>query len=195
MEPVVSVKGRMAPLNRADIDTDQIIPKQFLKRIERTGYGPFLFYDWRQDPGFFLNQPEFEGAAVLVAGANFGCGSSREHAPWAIRDAGFRAVIAPSFGDIFRANSFKTGILAINLPESQVRHLIDLAAEDPTSTVEIDVQSQQVRGDGFAYAFELDPFVKECLLNGLDEIGLVEKHTAAISDFESRRPAWLPAVK
>jgi 3-isopropylmalate/(R)-2-methylmalate dehydratase small subunit len=195
MEPVVKVGGRMAPLDRADVDTDQIIPKQFLKRIERTGYGPFLFFDWRQEPSFFLNQAEFDGAAVLVAGANFGCGSSREHAPWAIRDAGFRAVIAPSFGDIFRANSFKTGIVAITLPESQVRHLIDLASEDPSATIEIDVRAQQVRGDGFAYAFELDPFIKECLINGLDEIGLVEQHGAAISQFESGRMAWLPGVK
>src|SRR5207302_5073567 len=154
MEPVSMVSGRMAPLDRADVDTDQIIPKQFLKRIERTGYGPFFFYDWRQQPSFFLNQPQFSGAKVLVAGANFGCGSSREHATWAMRDAGFNAVIAPSFGDIFRANSFKTGILAITLPESQVRHLIDLASEDATATVEIDVRAQQVRGDGFAYAFE-----------------------------------------
>ena len=195
MEPVVKVAGRMAPLDRADVDTDQIIPKQFLKRIERTGYGPFLFFDWRQEPSFFLNQAEFDGAAVLVAGANFGCGSSREHAPWAIRDAGFRAVIAPSFGDIFRANSFKTGIVAITLPESQVRHLIDLASEDPAATVEIDVRAQQVRGDGFAYAFDLDPFIKECLINGLDEIGLIEQHGAAISQFESGRMSWLPGVK
>src|SRR5215472_11504305 len=156
MEPLVAVAGRMLPLDRADGDTDQIIPKQFLKRIERTGYGPFLFYDWRQDPTFVLNQPDHAGAAVLVAGSNFGCGSSREHAPWAIRDAGFRAVIAPSFGDIFRANAFKTGILAIALPESQVRHLIDLASEDPTARVEIDVRSQEVRGEGFTYRFDLD---------------------------------------
>jgi 3-isopropylmalate/(R)-2-methylmalate dehydratase small subunit len=195
LEPVVKVGGRMAPLDRADVDTDQIIPKQFLKRIERTGYGPFLFFDWRQEPSFFLNQHEFDGASVLVAGANFGCGSSREHAPWAIRDAGFRAVIAPSFGDIFHANAFKTGIVAITLPESQVRHLIDLASEDPTSTIEIDVRAQQVRGEGFAYAFELDPFIKECLVDGLDEIGLVERHGAAISEFESRRMSWLPALK
>ena len=195
MEPVNKVEGPIQVLDRADVDTDQIIPKQFLKRIERTGYGPFLFFDWRQEPRFFLNQAEFDGAAVLVAGANFGCGSSREHAPWAIRDAGFKAVIAPSFGDIFRANSFKTGILAITLPDSQVRHLIDLASEDPTATVEIDVRAQQVRGDGFAYSFELDPFIKECLLNGLDEIGLVERHGAAISDYESGRMSWLPAVK
>jgi 3-isopropylmalate/(R)-2-methylmalate dehydratase small subunit len=195
VEPVVTVGGRMAPLDRADVDTDQIIPKQFLKRIERTGYGPFLFYDWRQDPAFFLNQAQFDGAAVLVAGANFGCGSSREHAPWAIRDAGFRAVIAPSFGDIFRANSFKTGILAIVLPESRVRHLIDLAGEDPTARIEIDVRSQEVRGEGFAYHFDLDPFIKECLLHGLDEIGLVERHAPAITRYESGRLSWLPTVK
>jgi 3-isopropylmalate/(R)-2-methylmalate dehydratase small subunit len=195
MEPVVKVGGRMAPLDRADVDTDQIIPKQFLKRIERTGYGPFLFYDWRQQPDFFLNQAQFDGAAVLVAGANFGCGSSREHAPWAIRDAGFRAVIAPSFGDIFRANAFKTGILAVGLPESQVRHLIDLSSEDPTATIEIDVRTQQVRGEGFAYRFELDPFIKNCLLNGLDEIGLVEQHGAAIGTYEEHRLEWLPTVK
>ena len=195
MNPVTRVEGTMAPLDRADVDTDQIIPKQFLKRIERTGYSPFLFFDWRQEPGFFLNRREHDGAAVLVAGANFGCGSSREHAAWAIRDAGFRAVIAPSFGDIFRANAFKTGILAIALPENQVRHLIDLASEDPSATLEIDVPSQQVRGEGFAYGFELDPFVKECLLNGLDEISLVERHGPAISSFESGRQPWLPAVK
>ena len=195
MQPIEKVAGTMAPLDRADVDTDQIIPKQFLKRIERTGYGPFLFYDWRQEPDFFLNQARFDGADVLVAGANFGCGSSREHAPWAIRDAGFRAVIAPSFGDIFRANAFKTGILAVALPESQVRHLIDLASEDPTARLEIDVRAQQVRGEGFAYRFELDPFVKHCLLNGLDEIGLVERHSAAISGYEGTRLEWLPAVK
>ena len=195
MEPVVRVSGRMAPLDRADVDTDQIIPKQFLKRIERTGYGPFLFYDWRRQPDFVLNRPEHQGAAVLVAGANFGCGSSREHAAWAIRDAGFRAVIAPTFGDIFRANSFKTGILAVSLPESQVRHLIDLASEDPTASIEIDLEAQEVRGEGFAYRFEIDPFVRECLLKGLDEIGLVERHAAAIADYESHRLEWLPAVK
>ena len=185
----------MAPLDRADVDTDQIIPKQFLKRIERTGYGPFLFYDWRQQEDFVLNRPEHAGAAVLVAGANFGCGSSREHAPWAIRDAGFRAVVAPSFGDIFRANSYKTGILAVTLPASQVRHLLDLASEDATAVIELDLEAQEVRGEGFAYPFEIDPFVRECLLNGLDEIGLVEKHSAAITDYESHRLEWLPAVR
>src|SRR4030088_1577495 len=126
MEPVSRVSGRMAPLDRADVDTDQIIPKQFLKRIERTGFGPSLFYDWRADGHFVLDKPEHKGASVLVTGANFGCGSSREHAPWALRDFGFKAIISPSFADIFLANCYKTGLLAVVLPASQVRHLIDL---------------------------------------------------------------------
>jgi len=185
----------MLPLDRADVDTDQIIPKQFLKRIERTGYGPFLFYDWRQDGDFVLNRPEHQGASVLVAGANFGCGSSREHAPWAIRDAGFRAIVAPSFADIFRANCNKTGLLAAPLTESQVRHLIDLATEDPAAEVTVDLEAQQVRGDGFAYSFEIDAFARECLLGGLDEIALVERHQASIATYETRRAGWLPTVK
>src|SRR5450759_3219130 len=127
MEPVSQVSGRMAPLERADVDTDQIIPKQFLKRIERTGYGPFLFFDWRADGKFVLDKPEHAGASVLVTRANFGCGSSREHAPWALRDFGFKAIIAPSFADIFLGYCFNTGLLAVTLPERQVRHLIDLA--------------------------------------------------------------------
>src|SRR3981081_4473031 len=132
MEPVSRVSGHMAPLDRADVDTDQIIPKQFLKRIERTGFGPFLFFDWRAGGGFVLDKPEYAGASVLVTGANFGCGSSREHAPLALRDFGFKAIIAPSFADIFRANCFKTGLLAVTLPDRQGRHLIDLASEDST---------------------------------------------------------------
>jgi 3-isopropylmalate/(R)-2-methylmalate dehydratase small subunit len=195
MEAVSRVSGRMTPLDRADVDTDQIIPKQFLKRIERTGYGPFLFFDWRKDGDFVLDRPEHAGASVLVAGANFGCGSSREHAPWALRDFGFQAIIAPSFADIFRANCYKTGLLAVTLPESQVRHLIDLAAEDPTAEVTVDIVSQQVRGDGFAYRFEIDAFTRECLLGGLDEIALVERHGREIADYESRRSDWLPALR
>jgi len=185
----------MAPLDRADVDTDQIIPKQFLKRIERTGYGPYLFYDWRQTEDFVLNRPEHQGASVLVTGENFGCGSSREHAPWAIRDAGFRAIVAPSFADIFRANCFKTGLLSVTLSDSQVRHLIDLASEDPAVEITVDLEAQQVRGDGFSYRFEIDAFARECLLGGLDEIGLVERHQEAIAAYEGRRAAWLPAVK
>ncbi len=195
MEPVKSVKGRMAPLDRADVDTDQIIPKQFLKRIERTGFGPFLFYDWRQEDDFVLNRPEHQGASVLVTGANFGCGSSREHAPWALRDAGFKAIVSPSFADIFRANCYKTGLLAVTLPDSQVRHLIDLASEDPQAAVTVDLVAQEVRGDGFTYPFAIDPFYRDCLINGLDEIGLIERHDSSIAAYESRRATWLPAVK
>ena len=194
-QAVKRVEGRMAPLDLADVDTDQIIPKQFLKRIEHTGYGPYLFYDWRARGNFVLDRPEHAGAAVLVAGANFGCGSSREHAPWALRDFGFRAIIAPSFADIFRANCYKTGLLVVTLPESQVRHLIDLAAEDPTAQVTVDLEAQQVRGEGFSYRFEIDPFAREMLLNGLDEIALVERHETDIAGYESRRAAWMPTVR
>jgi 3-isopropylmalate/(R)-2-methylmalate dehydratase small subunit len=195
MEPVIRISGAMAPLDRADVDTDQIIPKQFLKRIERTGYGPFLFFDWRAGGDFVLDKPEYKDASVLVTGANFGCGSSREHAPWALRDFGFKAIISPSFADIFRANCYKTGLLAVTLPERQVRHLIDLASEDPTVKVTVDLEKQEVRGEGFAYPFEIDGFARECLLGGLDEIGLVEKHASDIGAFEARRHEWLPALK
>jgi len=185
----------MAPLDRADVDTDQIIPKQFLKRIERTGFGPFLFFDWRAGGDFVLDKPQYAGASVLVTGANFGCGSSREHAPWALRDFGLKAIIAPSFADIFLANCYKTGILAVTLPERQVRHLIDLASEDPSAQVTVDLERQEVRGDGISYRFEVDAFARNCLLNGLDEIALVEHHDSEIAAFETQRSAWLPAMK
>ncbi|TAN34993.1 3-isopropylmalate dehydratase small subunit [bacterium] len=195
MEPVVRIRGRMAPLDRADVDTDQIVPKQFLKRIERTGYGPFLFYDWRAAGDFVLDRPEHAGASILVTGANFGCGSSREHAPWAIRDAGYRAIIAPSFADIFRGNCYKTGLLAVTLPESQVRHLIDLASEDPSAEITVDLEAREVRSEGVAYRFDIDPFARDCMLRGLDNIALVERHAPDIDAFETRRPAWLPAAR
>ena len=195
MEPVKQVAGRMAPLDLADVDTDQIIPKQFLKRIERTGYGPFLFYDWRARGDFVLDRPEYAGASVLLAGANFGCGSSREHAPWALRDFGFRAIIAPSFADIFRANCYKTGLLAVTLPPSQVRHLVDLVSEDPGAVIVVDLERQVVRGEGVEYRFEIDPFARDCLLQGLDEIALVERHDSEISVYEKKRAEWLPAVR
>jgi 3-isopropylmalate/(R)-2-methylmalate dehydratase small subunit len=194
-EPLKKVEGRMAPLDLADVDTDQIIPKQFLKRIERTGYGPFLFYDWRRRGGFVLDRPEHAGASVLVAGANFGCGSSREHAPWALRDFGFKAIVAPSFADIFRANCYKTGLLAVTLPASQVRHLMDLAAEDPQAVVAVDLERQVVRGEGFEYRFEIDPYARHMLLDGLDDISLIEEHDADIGAYEKTRPEWLPAVR
>jgi 3-isopropylmalate/(R)-2-methylmalate dehydratase small subunit len=185
----------MAPLDLADVDTDQIIPKQFLKRIERTGYGPFLFYDWRARGNFVLDRPEYADASVLLAGANFGCGSSREHAPWALRDFGFRAIIAPSFADIFRANCYKTGLLAITLPDSQVRHLMDLVSEDPGAQVIVDLEKQEVRGEVFSYRFEIDPFAREMLLQGLDDISLIERHEPEIRTFEQQRPSWMPAVR
>src|ERR1700716_1591200 len=195
VEPVSRVSGRMVPIDRADVDTDQIIPKQFLKRIERTGFGPFLFFDWRAGGDFVLDKPEYQGASVLVTGANFGCGSSREHAPWALRDFGFKAIIAPTFADIFRANCYKTGILAVTLPERQVRHLMDLASEDPAAEVTVDLEKEEVRGEGFTYKFEVDPFSRDCMLRGLDEIGLVEMHLPDIAAYEHKRQEWLPAVK
>jgi len=194
MEPFTRVTGVVAPLDRANVDTDQIIPKQFLKRIERSGYGPFLFYDWRRSGDFILDRPEYRGAAVLVTGANFGCGSSREHAAWSLLDAGFRTVIAPSFGDIFRSNSFRCGLLPIELPESQVAELIHLATEEPGMEVTVDLAAQRVAGGGFETSFAIDPFYRECLLNGWDEIALTQRQEAAIARYEAARPAWLPAA-
>jgi len=188
-------EGRMAPLDRANVDTDQIIPKQFLKRIERSGFGPFLFHDWRRnDPDFVLNRPEYRGASVLLAGPNFGCGSSREHAPWSLEDAGFRAVIAPSFADIFRANCLKIGLLPVQLPEPSVRRLMDLATEDPATTVMVDLEAQTVTAAGFAERFDVDPFSRDRLLDGVDDVGLTLRHEADIAAFEARRDPWLPRV-
>ena len=187
--------GTMAPLDRANVDTDQIIPKQFLKRIERTGFGPFLFHDWkRDDPDFVLNQPEYQGASVLVAGPNFGCGSSREHAPWSLEDAGFRVVIAPSFGDIFRSNCHKIGLLPVQLPETSVRRLLDLATEDPTVQVVVDLENRTVSAGDLTESFDVDPFVRECFLNGWDGVALTLRHADDIATYEKRRPAWRPAV-
>jgi 3-isopropylmalate/(R)-2-methylmalate dehydratase small subunit len=187
--------GRMAPLDMANVDTDQIIPKQFLKRVERSGFGPFLFYDWkRNNPDFVLNRPEYQGASILVAGDNFGCGSSREHAPWSLQDAGFRAVIAPSFADIFRNNCTKIGLLPVALPEPSVRRLLDLAKEEPSAEISVDLERQLVTAGGFEERFELEPFVRECLLNGWDDIGLTMRQEDAISAYEHGRRSWLPAI-
>jgi 3-isopropylmalate/(R)-2-methylmalate dehydratase small subunit len=184
MKPFRSVTGRIAVLDRADVDTDQIIPKQFLKRIERTGYGEFLFYDWRQDPEFELNRPEAAGAAILVAGRNFGCGSSREHAAWALQDYGFDVIVAPSFGDIFAANSMQIGLLTVALPEDQVREL--KAASEAT----VDLEAQTIAADGGStISFDFDPFRRHKLLNGLDDIGLTLEHEDEIAAYESARPA------
>jgi 3-isopropylmalate/(R)-2-methylmalate dehydratase small subunit len=195
MEAFRRHEGRMVPLDRANVDTDQIIPKQFLKRVERSGFGPFLFYDWRRNEAdFVLDRPEYRGASVLLAGANFGCGSSREHAPWSLQDAGLRVVIAPSFADIFRNNCQKIGLPAVKLPEVSVRRLMELAREDPGTTVVVDLEQQTVTAAGFSEPFDVDGFARECLLNGWDDIGLTLRHEDAIASYEDRRPAWLPSV-
>lgn len=196
MKPVTVVEGTMVPLPHADVDTDQIIPKQFLTRTERTGYGDFLFYDWATtsdgapSSDFFTNDPKRAAAKVLVAGRNFGCGSSREHAVWAIQDWGFDAVIAPSFGDIFRNNSVNVGLLTVELPADDVARLQDMA-QDPTASIRVDLETQVVEAEDFVFEFDLDPVVRERLLSGLDPIGLTLQQDAAITDYESRRPAWM----
>ena len=194
MEAFRRVTGVLAPLDRANVDTDQIIPKQFLKRIERTGYGSYLFYDWRQGGDFILDRPAYHGAPVLVTGANFGCGSSREHAPWAILEAGYRAVIAPSFADIFKSNCFRSGLLPVELPQSDVERLIALALRDPGAEVSVDLERQTVASDGVAASFVIDPFYRDCLLNGWDEIAFTLKREAEIAAYEAGRPAWLPTT-
>jgi 3-isopropylmalate/(R)-2-methylmalate dehydratase small subunit len=200
MNAVDVVSGTMAPLPRAQVDTDQIIPKQFLKRIERTGYGEFLFYDWardtegEKDPGFVLNRTRYQDATVLVAGPDFGTGSSREHAPWALHDWGFRAVIAPSFGDIFRSNCHKIGLLAVELPTAVVETLLALAEEDSSAVVSIDLEQQRVAASEVDEPFEFDPFAKHMLLSGLDEIGLTMLEESAIAEFEQSRPEFKPTV-
>lgn len=194
MEKFSTVKGKAIPLNRADVDTDQIISKEFLKRIDRTGFGPFAFDEWRKDPDFVLNNPAYQGAPIMVTGPNFGCGSSREHAPWALEDLGLRAIIAPSFADIFRNNCAKIGLLTVTLPQKDIDHLIARAEELPSSELVVDLESQTVStADGsFARQFEIDPFVKHCLLEGLDDIGLTMQEAEAIERFEASRPEMLP---
>src|SRR6058998_1212280 len=185
-------KGKVAPLERANVDTDQIIPKQFLKRIERTGFGEFLFYDWRHtpdgqlDPAFSLNQPHYAGASILVAGKNFGCGSSREHAVWALEDFGFRVVIAPSFADIFANNCVKNGVLTVVLSEEQVTEIIRRASEIPDYQLVIDLERCKVEDDrGLSASFQIDDFTRQCLLEGLDDIGLTMQHQSEITAYEA----------
>ncbi len=196
MKPFRIHRGRVAPLDRANVDTDQIIPKQFLKRIERTGFGQFLFYDWRfsadgkKNAGFVLDDPRYQGASILVAGKNFGCGSSREHAVWALADFGFRAVISSSFADIFANNSTKNGFLTVRLSEAEVAELMQRAGERNDYQLSIDLEQCEVRDDqGFRAKFPIDEFVRHCLLNGLDDIGLTLQHDAEIAAYEARHPA------
>ena len=188
------LNGLVAPLDRANVDTDQIIPKQYLASIKRTGFGEGLFAEWRKDREFVLNQPRFKGATILLARKNFGCGSSREHAPWALMDYGLRCVIAPSFADIFFTNSFKNGFLPVVLREDEVDRLFHECAAFPGFRLVVDLDKQTVApADGsFAMRFEIDPFRKYCLLNGLDEIGLTLRHADKIRAFETQRKAQHP---
>lgn len=194
MQKFEALRSPAIPLNRADVDTDQIIPAQYLKRIERTGFGEFAFEQWRKDPNFVLNNPAYEGAQVLVTGPNFGCGSSREHAPWALEGLGLRAIIAPSFADIFRNNCAKIGLLTVTLPQQDVDHLLARFEELPGSEIVVDLASQTVAtADGsFVRHFEVDPFVKHSLLEGLDEIGLTLREEEAISAYEQHRSDLFP---
>jgi len=194
MEAVRVVEGTAVPLDRSDVDTDQIVPARFLKRIERTGFGPFLFYEWRQDPSFVLNDERYAGATILLAGANFGGGSSREHAPWALEDHGFRAVIAPSFADIFRNNCCKIGLLPVELAEESVRALMDAVLDDPATRIRVDLEALTVWAPSVQESFAFDDFRRWCLLEGYDDIDLTLRHTDAIAAFEASRPSWLPTA-
>lgn len=202
MDPFTRHTGLVAPLDRVDVDTDQIIPKQFLKSIARTGFEAGLFFDWRvlpdgsPNPEFVLNKPRYRGATVLVSGRNFGSGSSREHAPWALQQAGFRTVIAPSFGDIFRNNCYQNGLVPVVLPEPIVRQLLDRAESEPGYKLTIDLEQQTVADERDTLAsFDIDPSIKHRLLNGLDDIGLTLKHATDIEAFEAHRPSYLPTTE
>ncbi|ALP40151.1 3-isopropylmalate dehydratase small subunit [Aeromonas schubertii] len=191
--------GLAAPLDSANVDTDAIIPKQFLQKVNRIGFGKHLFHDWRflddagqqPNPEFVLNQPRFEGASILLARENFGCGSSREHAPWALADYGFKAMIAPSFADIFYGNAINNGMVPVRLKEEEVDALFQLVAAHPGQTITVDLEACQVRAGNLCFDFEIDPFRRHCLLNGLDSIGLTLQHDDAIKAYEARQPAWL----
>lgn len=197
MKPVSKIEGRIMPLDRSDVDTDQIIPAVYLKRVERTGFGEGLFAAWREaDPGFVLNRPEFEGARVLIAGPNFGTGSSREHAVWALMDYGFEAVISPKFGDIFKNNATKAGLVPVEVDPDFGAELLEAAAEQPFLEVVVDIANRTVSAPslGLVASFPLDDFTQHRLLNGLDDIGLTLQHTDAIAAYEAKRQPWLPTI-
>jgi 3-isopropylmalate/(R)-2-methylmalate dehydratase small subunit len=202
MKPFRIHKGTVVPLDRANVDTDQIIPKQFLKRIERTGFGEFLFYDWRfrpdgkPDSSFVLNEPRYRGASVLVAGKNFGCGSSREHAPWALADYGFRVVIAPTFADIFANNCLKNGLLPLPLKEDEVATIVEQSLRVDNYALTIDLERRTVTdGKNFSASFAIDDFQRHCLLEGLDDIGLTLLHESDITAYERTRPSSSSTAK
>ncbi|WP_429045744.1 3-isopropylmalate dehydratase small subunit [Aeromonas hydrophila] len=192
-------KGIVVPLDSANVDTDAIIPKQFLQKVNRIGFGKHLFHDWRflddagqqPNPEFVLNQPQFAGTSILLARENFGCGSSREHAPWALADYGFRTIIAPSFADIFYGNAINNGMVPVRLKEEEVDALFQLVAAKPGIQIEVDLEASQVRAGELSFGFEIDEFRRYCLLNGLDAIGLTLQHEAAISAFEAKQPSWI----
>lgn len=195
MNPINEITGTIAPLPRANVDTDQIMPKQYLKRVERTGYGQYVFAEWRKEPGFVLERPEYQEAKILVAGPNFGSGSSREHAPWGLQDWGFEAVVAPSYADIFYNNCTKIGLLPVVLTEKECQYLIELAEAEPDAEVTISLPDQTVTyRDQFEARFDIDSFTKWCLVEGLDDIGLTLRHADTIDEFETARPAWKPSL-
>jgi 3-isopropylmalate/(R)-2-methylmalate dehydratase small subunit len=196
VEPFTTHTGRAVPLRRSNVDTDQIIPASYLKRVSRAGFGEGLFAAWREDPSFVLNQPQYDGATILVAGNDFGTGSSREHAVWALTDYGFRAVIAPRFGDIFRTNSTKAGLLPVGLPEATVSALQDAIEADPATEVVVDLDNRVVLAEaaGIKAPFEIDGYTRWRLMEGLDDIGLTLRHVDDITAFEHSRPSWLPVT-
>ena len=194
MEPFTTHTGRALPLRRSHVDTDQIIPAEYLKRVTRTGFGEGLFASWREDPAFVLNHPAYAGATIVLAGPDFGIGSSREHAVWALQDYGFRVVVASRFGDIFAGNATKAGLLPVRLPEEVVQALHDAVEADPGTEITIDLDAREVRTDGVRAAFEIDEYTRWRLMEGLDDIGLTLRHADEITEFERSRPGWLPVI-
>ncbi|WP_131748004.1 3-isopropylmalate dehydratase small subunit [Frankia sp. Cppng1_Ct_nod] len=195
MEAFTTHTGRAVPLRRSDVDTDQIIPSDWLKRIERTGFGAGLFSEWRADPGFVLNDPAYAGATILLAGPDFGTGSSREHAVWALQDHGFKAVISARFADIFRGNALGNGLLPVELPAGTVEALTDRVEADPTVEITVDLDRREVRAPGLVAGFDIDDFTRWRLMEGLDDVGLTMRQQEAIAAFETTRPAWLPTTR
>jgi 3-isopropylmalate/(R)-2-methylmalate dehydratase small subunit len=194
VQPFTVVSGTGAPLRRSDVDTDQIIPSDWLKRVERTGFGAGLFSEWREDPAFVLNQPEYAGATVLVAGPNFGTGSSREHAVWALEDFGFRVIVSARFADIFRNNCTKVGLLPVQLPGETVQELQSAIEADPALVVTVDLESRTLRAGDISASFEVDDYTRWRLMEGLDDIGLTLRNEPDITAYEAGRPSWKPAV-
>jgi 3-isopropylmalate/(R)-2-methylmalate dehydratase small subunit len=192
MEPFSIHTGRALPLRRSNVDTDQIIPAEYLKRVSRTGFGEGLFAAWREDPAFVLNDPAYAGATIVLAGADFGIGSSREHAVWALQDYGFRVVVAPRFGDIFAGNATKAGLLPAQVPEEIVQALHDAVEADPGTEIVVDLRAREVRAPGIRAEFEIDDYTRWRLMEGFDDIGLTLRHVNEITEFERHRPAWLP---